>query len=416
MSRRFHFILHIGTEKTGTTTLQGYLHSAQSELNGQGVAYYASPGRVESRALAASAVGDQAPDDFLKQLSVQSPEQRHVFREQTKRHFHAAMTALDERIHTVVISSEHFHSRLRHPWQVKWLHDLITPWANDVQVVVYLRPQTDVLSSYYSTALKNGEVRSLEGLGGRICHTANHFYNYQMLLTLWGDIFGTENLLPRLFTPEDLIQQDIVADFFKVIGMPAPRNWNLSVPRQNESLNPLGQGLLRGINQAWRQDDGFLSRGEYKCLARRIKQVFVGSGERLPFDKEVELQSAFDASNQWVCEQWFENREVLFKPATPRKKAPLSISNEHLALVEAVIRGLSRAEVKGVPKLNRCADYLRDSAVAIEQNDIDAARRRMALAYRIRPQGPFIARKLEEYESQTGLLNKVRKWLPLGKT
>ncbi|WP_341582300.1 hypothetical protein [Marinobacter metalliresistant] len=412
MSRRFRFILHIGTEKTGTTTLQGYLHGAQNELNEHGVAYYASPGRVESRALAASAVGDQAPDDFLKQLSVESPQQRQVFREETERHFHAAMTALDERIHTVVISSEHFHSRLRHPWQVKRLHDLIMPWANDVRVVVYLRPQTDVLSSFYSTALKNGEVRNLEALGRKICHAGNHFYNYQSLLELWAKIFGKKALIPRLFTADELKQGDIVADFAEVIGLSPSHATSANLPRQNESINPVGQALLRGLNRARKREECALTKEEYQPLARRVMNVFSGSGERLPSTVEAELQSLFEVSNRWVCDQFFNEREALFPSAQNQPhKGSFVFSKEQLALVQMVMSRLERSNVNGLPEMDSCACYLRDRAVALESKDIVMARKLMAMAHHIRPHGPFIAKKLEEYEARSGLWNRVVNWL-----
>ena len=417
MSRRFRFILHIGTEKTGTTTLQGYLHGAQSELNEQGVAYYASPGRVESRALAASAVGDQAPDDFLKQLSVQSPEQRHVFREQTKRHFHAAMTALDERIHTVVISSEHFHSRLRQSWQVKWLHDLIMPWANDVRVVVYLRPQTDVLSSFYSTALKNGEVHNLEALGRKICHAGNHFYNYQSLLELWARIFGKKTLIPRLFTADELKQGDIVADFLEVIGLSFLQATALDLPRQNESLNPAGQALLRGLNRARKRAEDALPEREHQPLAKSVMNMFSGSGERLSPAVEAELQSSFEASNQWVCDQFFSERPTLFpSKAGHRKKCPLVFSKQQLALVQTVMARLERSEVSGLPELDSCACYLRDAAVVLEEKNIVAARQMMTMAQRIRPHGPFIAKKLDEYRARTRPFNRFVCWFAQWRT
>ena len=249
MSRGFRFVLHIGTEKTGTTTLQGYLHAAQEELKKQGVAYYATLGRSEARAIAACAVGDKAPDDFLKQQGVDSADQRQMFREKVEKDFYTAMEALDDCVHTVVISSEHFHSRLRQPGQVQWLKDLLKPWASDIQVVVYLRPQVEVLTSFYSTALRNGEVGSLEAVSEKLCQPRNHFYNYQALLKLWGDSFGLDSLNPRLFTPTDLIQKDIVADFFEAVGMAMPEQWSLKVPRKNESINPVGQALLRGLNQ-----------------------------------------------------------------------------------------------------------------------------------------------------------------------
>jgi len=329
--------------------------------------------------------------------------------------FHEAIAAVADDADTVVISSEHFHSRVRQPWQVQWLKELIEPWASEIHVVVYLRPQVAMLTSFYSTALRNGEVRALDAIGEKLCRPRNHFYNFKSLLSFWGAAFGRDNLIPRLFTSDDLVQQDIVADFFEAIGLSTPERWDLNVPRKNESINPLGQAMLRGLNQAHKRGEGWLPTDEYRPLARKVQQFFVGSGGRLPFDQEKALQAAFDDSNQWVCEHWFGEREGLFPPLTARKPGPVKISDEQLRLVEAVTSRLDQPDKKGVPELDRCADYLRDAAVALEKaDDLAAARKRMALAHVIRPQGPFIARKLDEYEKQRGWLSRLKGWLPLG--
>lgn len=411
MKHGVRFVLHIGTEKTGTTTLQGYLHSAKAQLREQGIEYYSSHGRIEARGLSASAVGDQLPDDYLKQEGIVSPQQRQMFRKKMKDDFQHAMSFLDEHIHTVVISSEHFHSRLRQQHQLQWLKDLLSPWAWEVQVVVYLRAQTDMLTSFYSTALRNGEVQDLEALGKKVCHAGNQYYNHRMLLELWGKVFGENALIPRLFTSDDLMQGDIVADFADVLGVESLRLVDLSLPRQNESINPAGQALLRGLNKAHKRAEHALPATEHQSLAREVMTVFAGPGERLAV--ETELQSAFGASNQWVCNQWFKDRPALFPIISQHShghKRSLVFSRKQMALAHAVINRLERSEVKGVPELNSCADYLRDAAVRIEGKDISAARQLMTMAHRIRPQGPFISKKLEEYSANRGVFEKIGEW------
>ena len=413
MSRKVRFIVHIGTEKTGTTTLQGYLHRTQAQLQERGIAYYASPGRIEARGLSAAAIGDTPADDYLQQEGIVTPEQRQVFREKMTEDFQRAMSSLDGHIHTVVISSEHFHSRLRQPHQLQWLKDLLSPWAAQVQIVVYLRAQTDMLTSFYSTVLRNGEVRNLEVLGTKSCHAGNHFYNYRTLLELWGKVFGKNALTPRLFTADNLIQGDIVADFAAVMGTSSPQLEALKLPRQNESINPAGQALLRGINKAHRRAENALPAGDCRLLQLEVMAVFSGPGERLPLAVAKELQSAFEASNQWVCEQWFKERSALFPPVSHHyhgKKRSLAFSSEQLALAQTVVSRLERPDVKGVPELDSCAPYLRDAAVALEGKDTTAARRIMAMAHCIRPHGPFIRGKLGEYRAQRGILQRMGEW------
>ena len=60
---------------------------------------------------------------------------------------------------------------------------------------------------------------------------------------------------------------------------------------------------------------------------------------------------------------------------------------------------------------NRCindkeANLLRDSAIAIEGSDLEAALVLMQTAQMIRPNGPFIAKKIEDYEAELGSSEK----------
>ncbi|KAA1174688.1 hypothetical protein FWJ25_04670 [Marinobacter salinexigens] len=420
MKRALHFVVHIGTEKTGTTTLQAYLHAHQSRLRQRGICYYASPERIEGRGLAAAALGDQPPDDYLRHEGIHTPEERQAFRRRVVEHFQQSMESLEEHVHTVVISSEHFHSRLRQRDQVEWLKDLVAPWAADTKVVVYLRRQVDVLSSFYSTALRNGEVCNLQELALRVCRPSNHYYNYRTVLELWGEVFGQLSLTPRLFSANDLKDGDILADFLDVLregheALPeAP-----DLPRQNESINPVGQGLMRGLNKVARELPADSEQEELQVLMRKVVSVFSGPGEALPVVEARKLQKEFQQCNAWIRQNWFNEKKPLFLPVTKdnygRQPSVYTFGSEELETAKAVIDYLAKPGTEGIPWLDDCAGYFRNSAVALEAKDLAAARKLMAMAHRIRPKGPFIQQKLGEYRSlRSGLLGKLGRWVGLG--
>jgi len=173
--------------------------------------------------------------------------------------------------------------------------------------------------------------------------------------------------------------------------------------------------LLRGLNKAHRRAEDALPAGDYRLLQLEVMAVFSGPGECLPLAVAKELQSAFEASNQWVCEQWFKERPALFPPVSHHyhgKKRSLVFTPEQLALAQTVMSRLEHPDVKGIPELDSCAPHLRAAAVALEGKDMTAAAQMMAMAHRIRPHGPFIRGKLDEYKDQPGILKRMGKWLP----
>ena len=65
-------IIHIGTEKTGTTTIQEFLHLNRSKLANQGVAYLQSPGLRNNRKLVTYCMKNNKVDNHVKNLAILS--------------------------------------------------------------------------------------------------------------------------------------------------------------------------------------------------------------------------------------------------------------------------------------------------------------------------------------------------------
>lgn len=60
-------------------------------------------------------------------------------------------------------------------------------------------------------------------------------------------------------------------------------------------------------------------------------------------------------------------------------------------------------------------DLIRNAALKLEDTDLQMARDLMALAHKARPQGPFIRKKLSEYESKLALVNRSSSAIELEK-
>ena len=71
-------VIHIGTEKTGTTTLQEFLHLNRANLKNQGIAYLQSPGERNNRKLATYCMNHNNVDDHIEDLGIISESKKNT--------------------------------------------------------------------------------------------------------------------------------------------------------------------------------------------------------------------------------------------------------------------------------------------------------------------------------------------------
>lgn len=419
MSRKYHFILHIGTEKTGTSSLQ-YLLSVNNELlSAQGFYYFSSKGRQEARSLASYALEVGASDDFLKAEGIEEPEQFERFCVEVSNHFRMVMDSLPKNVHTVIISSEHFHSRLRSVNSINRLKQLLEDYAESYTVICYLRRQVDLAASYYSTGLKNGSVLSLREFVAKTCNPDNHYYNYLKLLGLWQKVFGEDTLVVRKFVAGMGSQESVVSDFLQQINFPTKiEEVNL---RRNTSLTPFGQRLLRGLNKVLLQQElASDQKVQLKNIKEKVVQAFGGKGETLGLEMAARIQASFDKSNEQVRQQFFPESAVLFEPLAPEivVQKPLVLSVEQVDIAASLLEQVHRLSSRAMAAFDPLVADLRDMAVSYEKQDLLHAKKLMAIAGSIRPDGPLIKAKLELYDERLSnpvyrikqFLSKNMKW------
>lgn len=332
-------IVHIGTAKTGSTAIQVALHRQRGELRSHGVAYVHDPGFVNLREVAAACVDDDGDDDHLDTLGLHDVDARRAFRTEVvdrfRRQVSSAMEDERERVETVVVSSEHFHSRLVTPTAVARLADVVRPLADRVRVVCYLRRQVDLFASFYSTHLRNGGCETLDQVGDRLSRLGHPYADYDHLLSMWADAFGADAIEPRLFGRDELVGGTIVADVARVIGL--PDGVLVEEPGVNPSISRLGQVLMLAINRAVAAgaDPGPLAEARGV-----VEAACTGPGERWPPDEAAARQAVFDPGNEAVRRRWFPDRAALF-PTSFAPPPAIDVDDEARAVLTELFRRLT---------------------------------------------------------------------------
>ena len=148
-------VLHIGTEKTGTTSIQHFLHANREGLARDGWLLPLSLGEPDQRRLAVICNDETFTDAYMRRNALVTPEARATACARWTTAFEREIQA--SAAPNVVISSEHLSSRLFTDSEMERLRNFLTPWFDPIDVVVVLRDPVDAALSLLSTQVQVGD-------------------------------------------------------------------------------------------------------------------------------------------------------------------------------------------------------------------------------------------------------------------
>ena len=305
-------ILHIGTMKTGSTTIQFLLRHNRAALLERGLCYPVSAGTHNHQMLAimfSSLKGlHESYDDRIwggRDPATVLSEIRSAFR--------AEIAALPAHVTRVIVSSERFSQLVREAADLQALRDMLAELFDDIQILIYLRRQDGHFASNYSQTLRKGIVRrpSMQ----RWNEDSGTAYDYLKLLEPWAAVFGEAAIKPRVFERDTDKSWDVVADFIAATGT-GPLAPPPDLPSfRNPSMNLSGQRLLREIGRLLKSDDetrAFARTALWQRLTASVTAALPGQGWRPTQAEAREFMEHFAASNEAVRARWLSDRVRLF--------------------------------------------------------------------------------------------------------
>jgi len=226
-------IIHAGTPKTGTTSLQSYLDKRQRKLRGKGILYPHNLEKLQN----ANAPKHQWFEKNLVSSNVES------FLE----NFNNIISQVKNDTHTIILSSEGIYNYWwDFPSESKALlcelnkHFTIDLW-------VWFREPIEFIESYYKQCIRNPQIKNNPCYGKDLSFAdmldiqwfAQHL-DYQGFVSECQALFGESNVSAFKY------QGDVVQEVLHKLGLATPHD--NPTPRQNKSLNSASIKLLRTIN------------------------------------------------------------------------------------------------------------------------------------------------------------------------
>ncbi|WP_406827627.1 hypothetical protein [Microbulbifer sp. ARAS458-1] len=289
-------VLHIGTEKTGTTSIQKFIKRNREALSDQNV--FVVP----------SILGDGNNFEFVLASSIDpgSDLGRHrpgtypAYQDQQRKCVCKTIQELPENA-TLLLSSEHFSSRLSSKRDIEILKSLF-PDSVDFEIVVYLKRQDDLYLGSFSEAIKAGVPFSKIARMGDVMSSERYgsaYYNYKNLLSNWLSVFDEASLNVRLYDGACKSASGLMGDFSRVINFESA-DFLEGVEQENRSLSPESLFSIGALCDKYRH----IPRVKIISILQKVDPFEKGAF----FESESlsEFFSKFKESNSWVSNQFFE--------------------------------------------------------------------------------------------------------------
>lgn len=289
-------ILHTGTHKTGTTSLQKAFHDNRKHLARHGVLYPETglsqkPGNWGHHDLAYAMRSDTQARALWSQLRAEAD---------------------DAGLETVFVSSEEL-SLLPFPSlpgvaPYRIMADCFDGY--DLRLLCYVRPQPDMVASLYNHHIKSvGETEDILTFLARVAPRLEYANYLNVAAVGLGD--DTAIWLRRY--GKQWMQGDIISDVAAVLGMPLWRGFGWRAHSMNPGLTAAGLDQMRAANQRHCDDAAALARARKRILASHKAPPF-DTHHALSQEARATLTALFAFKNMQIGRRFLRLDGDLFDP------------------------------------------------------------------------------------------------------
>lgn len=386
-------VLHIGTEKTGTTTIQHFLNENRKKLKSKGFHVLNCAGRFNHRAVPSFCMDENRENDYFQDSQYTSVEFRRSFKKKFKKEFDHELNSVKSKAHTVIITSEHFHSRLESHEELQNLKYILAPHFTEIRILCYLREQSSLADSAYSSCMQAGAIIGVKKFLSE-CIPGNSFFDYSLFLNKWADVFGQKSIQPRVFDRDHLVKRDLIQDFLTFLDSSFDKVDFNGIEDKNKSIGNLGKVIARSFNLVSPKYD---KKGRINLENRRIiKQIrdnFDEKGTAISLKQYDLIYNAFSESNKELAKRFFNRSENPFPYKRPIDTSQ-AINDEDSDVLADLIRSLKRCSYFSESD----AHILEDAAVSLENENKGLSYKLMVMAQKLRPHATSIKEKIEQYK------------------
>ncbi len=380
--------LHIGTPKTGTTSLQRFLGANAELLQNLGFAYPISEFKyphVQRVRNAHFLVGKLYHNNEETQKRKRDKKREAQLQEEGMSMVHAAFL----RFPNVILSDEHIWRVTGKKHEAMWKHLAEDAQANDyeIKVIVYLRRQDGYMYSWLSQLTKTANSRRYATVGWEeLKQNEEKMENMELHLDYYAHLesiaayVGKENITVRVFDRSKFrgMGNTIYSDFLQCVGLEFTDAFVLPPAEANSSLTGNRQEIMRVLNILCDGDDdlrshmrGLLHEAEanknplnkfemydpqelqafladYADSNQAVAREYMGETEAPLFDGSIKKGELWTPNNAYMPEDLLR----LMIPLYLEQRAEIAALKEKLSLSEKALK-------ERIRKVEQCSFFFR---------------------------------------------------------
>lgn len=310
--------VHIGIEKTGTTSIQSSLIQNFKLLEKNGIEVVGNkihPYTINNFGFVLASKNNPGGDLSNNRIGSYD-DYRNSFQDDLK-------NILDnykiDKIQKAVISSEHLSSRLTTIGEIESFKSLFPDYV-DFQIIVYVRKQDDLLLGSQAESIKAG-VGSINYKDPRLISEYQPYglvyYDYSLLLNLWESAFGHENIDVRVFEKKQLEEGNVVVDFLKkllgeeIYSYYKSRGLVKYGSKSNRRLSPEALWFLSQINRSVKREN------RQKIIQKIMDIDNYEKGSLISNEILNDFFLSFEKSNIYVAKRYLSRYKLFLQSFKP---------------------------------------------------------------------------------------------------
>jgi hypothetical protein len=315
--QRPRLYVHIGTQKTGTTTIQNTLYKNTSDLKKEGIIYLGRYRKLAAQIRTIQNINQNLNNSFKDAIT--NDVQKY----------------LNSNVKSFVISNEKFTGDKLIGYKnsnliAKSLKKITENLGLDIYIIIYIRRQDDFFEATYSQRIFSGESYSFKSFLNKF--DRSHFH-WDELIESYSKVFGKEKIIVRRYDNEHLPHRDsLIHDFGEAINSNFLSQFE-DTSSQNLGLTRNSLEILKIVNKHFNKKDRDYLRKTIKKLVSKDPYdgySFFNSKDRKDF------LSIYEESNKKVLDLYInDNSDKLF----PEPDSLNEISSDYngLTTTKAVI-------------------------------------------------------------------------------
>lgn len=322
----------------------------RQKLADAGLLFPKSPGPRSQVGLVLFAMGDKSPAAFRRVItqSRNDPAAVEAYRDTLMERLGAEFESSS--CPRMLLSCELLSSRLLQPEEPVDLIEQLRTLAPNVKVLIYLRPQYELITSAYSTSVVCGATHRLN----TEIPPDHSLFDYDRMLARWEAAVGRDNMIVRRFGRGVFKRGALVEDFFDALGMPVPEGVTVPADRAT-ALDAPSLEFLRIANGILNDEPEAvdLKRRLATTMEKHRRRIEAAAPFRISGADLTRIDETFAESNRRVAERYFpELGGKLFQPP----KSPDQPASPPISIEDAVRVGLALWRAASARKAGRPAD------------------------------------------------------------